>query len=331
MVLGLAIRREFLAQRSDPERLWVRFTPKGWPLRDGWMTDLRTAADPGRARASTRDSSVPEPGHLEALDDLLWLPAVEPTERSRRDRWIERAVEAGVPVLVQHSATEAIEPRAGVVPMLDLFETLASGDLDALPTTTGPATTEPGVVVWPLVAGWTDQAACVSEGLGALKARGFRTVVGVRVELTPIELRELADRVPPEGYERLFHAPPADRQEFARSVDGAGLDPFFERPLPAEPALLRRNRRLAAGLFRTGELWLAVERDELVGQAFFRAARWVDESPKDIEALALEGNLGIVEWLEPPIDGVIDELARNRDSTLLAELREEYLHGRSEG
>jgi len=320
MAVGLAIRREFLAQRSDPERLWVRYSPKGWPIVSGLSTDLAASPDPRRSRRTDRDPVLQEPAELRALDDLLWLPPVEPSDRARRDRWVASAIVAGVPVLVQRLPGERVEAQTGVIPILDLFGTLVSGEFGELEP---PA--EPGLAIWPLVAGWTDRPSFVSEGLAALRERGFLTVVGVRVELAPAQLRELADLVPPEGYERLFHAPPSDRRAFGRAVEVAGLCPFFERPLPGEPPILRRNRRLAGGLYRAGELWLAVDRDEVIGQAFFRAARWVDESSKDIQALALEGNLGIVDWIESPVEEVIVGLSGEDGAPLLQELREEYL------
>ena len=63
------------------------------------------------------------------------------------------------------------------------------------------------------------------------------------------------------------------------------------------------------------------------GQAFYRASRWVDREPHDVAALAREGNLGVIDWLDPADREVIDELVATGESSLLSELRHQYLDG----
>ena len=68
---------------------------------------------------------------------------------------------------------------------------------------------------------------------------------------------------------------PSER-EFARAARRHGLDPFLPRPLPRPPVLRIENRRIGGVLALIAELWLRLGRSEEQGQAFFRAARWID-------------------------------------------------------
>jgi len=74
-----------------------------------------------------------------------------------------------------------------------------------------------------------------------------------------------------------------------------------------------------------GELWLRLGRLESRGQAFYRAARWVDREGHDLMVLAREGNLGVVSWLDRESRDQVEEIAVNDRSTLLEELYREYL------
>jgi hypothetical protein len=103
------------------------------------------------------------------------------------------------------------------------------------------------------------------------------------------------------------------------------MEPWMARPLPTGPAGQVRNRRLAETLALIGELWLRLGRAEARGQAFYRAARWVDRESHDLVVLAREGNLGVVTWLDEDSRAVVEEFATEEESTLLRELRRQYL------
>ena len=85
------------------------------------------------------------------------------------------------------------------------------------------------------------------------------------------------------------------------------------------------TRLLAEELALIGELWFRLGRSESRGQGFYRAARWVDREAHDLTALAREGNLGVVSWLDIESRDLIQEIVANGSASLLAELREEYL------
>jgi len=317
------IRRGFYMQRSDPERLWIRFVPRRWPAASHWNTDLSPPGAPRRAaRAVEGFDRPPDARVLQVLDDLLWLPAVNAEARPVRDEWLLAGSQAGVPVLSVVGASEEVGAGLAVV---DLFQVLVSNEWSLL---ADRATAE--TAIWPLVGGWSDGPGIVDEGLRALRGAGFRTVVGVRAELDPRELRELGERVLPEGGERLFHAPPPDRRTFARAVVAASLNPWLDRPLPTGPPHVRRNRRLGGVLLRIAELSQTLGRPELEAQAYYRAARWIDDAAHDVSAVVAEGNLGIVQAIEPSVRLALEEYQRAGHSPLLQELEAEYLAEPSE-
>jgi hypothetical protein len=175
-----------------------------------------------------------------------------------------------------------------------------------------------------LIAGYTDDPEVWSEGLVRLAERGVASVQGIALELSPTERRRVVDVAGERGFEALFHGEAPAERSFAGAVHRSGLVGHFERPLPAGPARLRHNRRLAGTLAAAGDLWLRLERAEPQGQAFYRTARWVDREAHDLIALAREGNLSVVSWLDAASRSVIEEVARTGESTLVAELRREY-------
>jgi hypothetical protein len=202
----------------------------------------------------------------------------------------------------------------------DLLPALVAGDMDALAEL--PADSN---VIWPLIAGLTDQPETVEAGLDRLAAVGVGYVRGLALVLQPATRRRLAELGGEAVFDRLFHGPPPAERLFAIQAAAVGLKPFVERPLPADSRALAHNRWLAGELAIIGELWLRIERSESRGQAFFRAARLIDEADRDIQVLCSEGNLGVLPWLEPPSREVIEELVANGRSSLREELEAEYL------
>jgi len=125
-------------------------------------------------------------------------------------------------------------------------------------------------------------------------------------------------------YAAFFHRPAAPLPPFWRALERSGLEPFLERPVPAEPRSLAVRRRVAGDLARAGDL-LLVTGDEVAAQGLLLAARRLDGEALDLEALVREGNLGVLEWLDQASAAAVREsLARGR-SRVLSELLARFL------
>lgn len=162
-------------------------------------------------------------------------------------------------------------------------------------------------VVWPLVAGWTDQPEVLASAMARLAAAGARRVAPRVLELAAPERRLLADRLQsawPEAFDALFHGgeTPPDARAVRDAAEAAGLEPRLPRPLPAPPLplRLRRARELAGRIIELGD----AAGDE--GPAYYRAARFLDRGEVDIDAAAREGNLGVLPWLEEPAKTAVE-------------------------
>ncbi len=317
---GASPAERFEEIRPEPRQLWIRFRPRRWPGAAGAWLDLGrqrlgAAADPADPAAA----GGPLPAPPEAPDDVVYLPPAAGALEADRRRLAERLVEAGAPVLFQLRPGE-VPPPAGAHGLWDPTETLFAGDPAPLSRVPAGAT-----ALWPLVPGVTDGDELVAAGLERLAAAGAERALAVVPELTPEERRALSSGE--ESYRALFHGARPSARRFARAAHRLGLEPFFERPLPVAPPRLASNRALAGHLARIADLWLALGRAESRGQAFFRAARWIDREGVDLAHLAAEGNLGVVAWLEPPTRELVEELAAEGTTGLYGELRREYLEG----
>ena len=311
-----------LEQSPDPNHCWVRFTPRNWPgARSLWL-DLFTR---GLGR-SDKGASEPSTGSLPmARDDVVYLPPVENTGIETRRELIEQAVAQTTPLLVQSLPGESpANPR--VTWVYDLLQVLVSREIEALATLPSGSS-----AVWPLIGGYTDDPGLWEEGLGLLAAAGVIQIQGINADLSPAERRRLVDEAGEEGFDRLFHGSPPSERAFASAVHRHGMTPFLDRPLPESPGRLRANRALAAQLALAGELWLRLGRAESRGQALYRASRWVDRESHDLVALAEDGNLGVVTWLDPASRQVVQELVDTGASSLLSELTGEYLEASPAG
>ncbi len=232
---------------------------------------------------------------------------------------------SGSVVLDQHRAGAASSPVAPALAVADLLVPLLEKDLAAF-----DAIAPGSLVLMPLLPGLSDDPASWSNLLARLAPRGPSAVLGVTPELAPLDRRRLVERLGEASFEAVHHgAPPAARlaRAFACSVAAAGLSPFWERPTLPVPPRAARNRELAAALATAGELWLALGRSEGEGEALLAAARHVDGSSLDLGALAREGQLALLAILSPLARQVVDQLVRNGRSSLLAELRAEFLAG----
>ncbi len=263
-----------------------------------------------------------------AVDDVLYLPAVSPSFASAREALVGEALAAGAPVVLQVLAGDELPLRgsktgvrtAELLVVIDLLDPLLRGDLPALERAPAGA-----AAAWPLVAGLTDDRALWADGCARLAAAGVQHAQALAVLLSPQDRRWLAERRPAASFDALFHRQPPAERAFDQVAQRHGLAPFPPRPLPRAPRVLRSNRRLAGTLATAAELWLRLGRPVGQGEALYRAARFADRSEHDLEALAREGNLGLLEWLDPLGQTVVKEIAGAGSSGLLAELRSEYL------
>ncbi|HEX6202550.1 MAG TPA: hypothetical protein VF100_06065 [Thermoanaerobaculia bacterium] len=334
------------ARAPEPGGLWIRYAPRGWPAPGGWWLDLAKGELVAPAGEGEPPAALPELAGG-PFDDVVWLPPVPPALRDERDRLAERLLAAGTPVLVQALAGERVG-AAGAAVVLDLTQVLLAaggvgggGGEDGEPADEGSgggrhaeaatrvesaAAARATAAVWPLIPGLTDGPDLVAAGLDALAATGVAAVQPVTPRLAPADRRRLAEGAGDEAFDRLFHGGEPDERAFARAVAARGLAFFLPRPLPRPPLAGAANRRIAADLAVAGELWLRLGRAPSQAQAFFRAARWADETGYDLPALAREGNLGVVAAVDAASRALIEEAAASgREPSLVAQLRAAYV------
>lgn len=350
------------AQLPEPARFWIRFAPRSWPAPAGLRLDLARAglapgvprpADAGDAgQAGLGDgagiaalTSFKLEGIAGPLDDLLYLPAVPPVGTAARDRLARGHLAAGTPVLVQltpgeETGLEREGEGTGATPIYDLLETLIERDLGRLSSLPAGST-----AVWPLVPGLTDDPGLWVEGCERLGAAGPRVVQAVTLQLDPADRRRLAERGDEAAFDALFHRveeqvegqvdgqvegltdvpSAAVERAFAQVAHSHGLTPFLPRPLPGPQVHGRDNRQLGGLLALAAELWLRLGRPVGQGQALYAAARQADRTQYDLRALAREGNLAVLGWLDPLGRAAVEEWARAGVVPLLDELLSEYL------
>lgn len=339
------------------DRLWIRYAPRPRDWREvappgelRWL-DLASGelagaggpagpgeGSPGQGGGGAVRAALPEG----PFDDVLYLPPVARTHAAARDAAARSHAAEGTPVLVQVLAEDAVSEALvadGVVVVRDLFEPLLAGDLEALsvPVPGSPGRSAEIVALWPLVPGLTDAPDLVDEGCRRLVAAGFETVQGVAPDLPAAQRRQLYERVAPgEGVDEaagageddplfhlLFHGPGADLRAFARAAHRNGLRPFLRRLLP-RPPLGGAPEREAAGLLATaGEVAFRLGQVGR-GQAHLRAARWIDRTAYDLRALARDGNLPVLHWLDPDSRRIVHEWAQTGGSESVRGIVSEY-------
>jgi hypothetical protein len=302
--------------RPDLGHCWVRYAYRPWPGSPDLWLDLLSR---GLGQRAIRRQDSPEPLDLGPLDDVIYLPPVADSESGFRQELAERLVAGGAPVLLQSiPGTDAGSGK--MTPVFDVLDAVATGQLFKLDLVPSGA-----AVIWPLIRGYSDDRSQIDGGLQRLADAGATHVQGVVADLSPADRRRVVDVAGEEGFEELFHGPPPSERLFAAAVHRSGMNPFLPRPSPAAPSRLVNNRRVAGILASIGELWLRLGRTESRGQAFYRAARWVDDDHHDVVAMAREGNLGVVTWLGEESRQVIQESATRHTAQLLEELQQEYL------
>ena len=304
------------SQIPDSRHFWVRHMWRPWPGPQGLWVDLSRLALGGTSGPDRIDPSDPN----ESLSDVLYLPPVEPENEEVRAQLGESLTERGTPVIYQVLAGNGPGPNS-TISVLDPLSALLRGESDLL-----AAAPPGGGVIWPLLAGYTDDRGIWERVLAGFADSGVGFVQGIALELSPGEKRRIVEVGGTDGFEALFHGAPVSERAFASAVERSGLSPYLERPLPQGPPALVGNRELAGVLCSIGELWQSLGRIESRGQELLAAARRIDRDKHDISALAREGNLDVVDWLGEQSRSIIRETVRDGRSSLLEELRREFVH-----
>ena len=153
----------------------------------------------------------------------------------------------------------------------------------------------------PLVPGWTATPEAIEEAVRAAAADGAGFLAPVpladdgQVRRIAVEAASAASPEAAEGiFERIHHGGSADElsQAHERLRDEcvrAGLV-----TVPPRPVGLRESARNAAASGRLEERAQAVRGDEHRAALLHAAARWIDESGRDLVAIVREGNFGKV-------------------------------------
>lgn len=318
---------QILAQRPEVARFWIGRRFRNWQLSPMLWTNL-----------ATRSIGVPGTGgELPALEgdrsQLLYVPPVDPelaSVRSPRQAWL---ADSKFSMLVQAIPGDPFAPPETATVVYDLLLILLDGDLDRIETLPSGAT-----VVWPLIAGMSDDPILWREGCGRLQAAGVQCAQALRPDLDGRDRRCLAAELEARGrsdFDALFHRSAPSERDFAAVADRFGLAPFMRRPLLPVEKRRARNHRVAETLSLTAEIWLGLERSEAQAQLLFQAARWAEETSVDVRALGREGNLEILDWLRPPASTVVEEWASSGTSATFDALLAEYLgrvgQGESDG
>lgn len=322
------------SQLPEPARFWIRYVPRPrllerhWPAPPGPWLDLSRGRLMGLELLGGPSSADPPPlpdFASEPLDDVLYLPPVAPERTGERDALVHLHRSRGTPVIVQVTADEATgladrETAAGVHPVVDLTSALLSDRLELLDEL-APAS----AVAWPLLPGLTDHRNLQEDACARLAAAGVEVLGGVVPELRPKDKRHLIEHFGDHLFDSLFHGDPPRLRDLARRAHAHGLAPFLERPVPRRPMLGIGNRRLAGWLALAAELEERLGRSPEKTQVLFRAARESDRTTYDLEALARDGNLGVLDWLSPEARRIVEEGLAGETPQRVRSLLEEYL------
>jgi hypothetical protein len=310
------------SQAPEPGRFWIRYVPKPWePPERSWVNlATGTLGEMGGARHAAPLQWAPWADS--PLDDVLYLPPVPSGLAAARDELARDRLVGGTPVLIQlfPGETTTVPPASGASFVFDLLQALLERNLEALRSLPSEAN-----AVWPLLPGLTDDPTFWEPGCRELAAARVRCVQALTPALTPADRRRLAEQQGgEEAFDALFHRQPPSERDFARVAHRHGLEPFVIRPLPQSPRHGGGNRRIGGALALAGEIWLRLGRPVETGQAFYRDARWVDRASHDLEALAREGNLGVLP-ISPTSRQIAAECAAVGESETVARLLAEYV------
>jgi hypothetical protein len=302
---------------SEPSRFWIAYSPRSWRSCNRPFTDLANMRLGGFGRShSERDLPDLE---TDDVEDLLYLPPVDPDLAAARDDLARKLLDQGVALLVQLRPGEKTEVK-GVTIVFDLIEPLLRGEVQQINELEAGSQ-----VVWPLISGLTDHPESWEEGLELLRSRQVGVVQALVPELSPPVRRQLAERYGDQAFDALFHGDTPSERRFAQAVSALGLGIFINRPLTGLSLRQQSNRQIAAKLALAGELWHRMEKPIAAGQGLLRAARGAESSQHDLAALVRENNLKVMDWLDVPSFDMIRQLVRDDRSSLLEILSAEYL------
>jgi hypothetical protein len=329
--LVTALLRE---QAADPWRCWIRHAPLRWPGPEAPWVDLASG---------TLGSGDGEPEVLAAMQgprlaDVLYLPPVAASLAAARDRLAAHHAARGTPVLVQllpADARPADAAAGGVVVLWDLLApalALATGGaLQAIETVQLPGARPGDVAVFPLVPGVIDDGHLAAVA-AALASSGVTVLQPLPLELDGRDRRALGEAVAEAigevdseatseaSYLRLFHGGTPSPLPVARAAVRHGLLPLLPRPLPRPPLVGAGNLRIAGVLTACGELCLLLGEPETRAQTLLRAGRFAEREGRELAALAREGNLAVLPWLEGEALQVAAEVAGGAEARLWRQL-----------
>jgi len=310
-----AVAGALLRERPpDPWHGWVRHAPARWPGPRGPWIDLAAGALGESAGGPELLAALEGP----RLEDLLYLPPVPPELAVARDRLAARHAARGTPVLVQLLPGDPPPsvPSAGIVVVWDLLA-VALGDRGAVALDgVGGAG-----ALWPLAPGLADETRLEAVA-SSVAAAGLAALLGVPVELSGRDRRDLGESMSEERYLRLFHGDAPSAAPLARAAARHGLLPLLPRPLPRPPLRGAGNLRAAELLASCAELSLLLGEPESRAQALLRAARFAEREAHDLAALARDGNLGVLPWLDGEARELVAEVAAGGEPRLWRQLLE---------
>ncbi len=312
---GVPVAALLREQAPEPGRCWIRHSPLHWPGPARPWLDLAG----GCLGASDGEPELLAALLATRLDDLLYLPPVAAEHATARDRLAARHASRGTPVLVQLQPGDPLPlETSGLVVVWDLLPVTLAGErgVDVL----SPSSLAGGAAAaWPLVAGLGD--AGQREAIAAmLVAAGVGALVGVPLDLSGRDRRALGETMSEERYLRLFHGEAPSPAALAMTAARHGLEPLLRRPLPRPPLVGAGNLRVAAALAGCAELAMLLDEPEGRVQTLLRAARFAERAPRDLTALAREGNLGVLPWLEGEARQVAAEAAAGSEPRLWGQL-----------
>ncbi len=306
------------SQRPEVSRFWISRRFRAWSGHVDWWTDLAT-----RTVRSAGEGERALPAAPTGIDGLVYVPPVASELARHRQRLVGELTAMGATVLLQLQAGDVAIDGPGVECVYDLLPSLLGDSLDALGEPAPCAT-----AVWPLIPGLSDQTSRWREGCRLLAGAGVACVQAMAPILEGRVRRALASELEKRDstlFQAIFHGRTPSERAFASVADQFGLCPFYARPLVDDGSRQYRNRRIAELLGVGAETWLGLDRTESIGQNLFRAARWAEETSIDVRALALEGNLEILEWLVEPAASIVKEWSDKGSSATLESLVREYL------
>jgi hypothetical protein len=258
---------------------------------------------------------------------VLYLPPVPVSLAAARDRLAAHHAARGTPVLVQllpgDARPSSSAAAAGLVIVWDLLAWALAGSEPPAPPVQLASAHAGDAAILPLLPGAGDRERL--EALAAsLAAAGVTVLQGLPLELTGRDRRGLTDSLGESmseaSYLRLFHGEPPSPLSLARAAARHGLLPLLPRPLPRAPLRGAANLRVAGALAACGELCLLLGEPESRAQALLRAARFAEREGRDLAALARDGNLAVLPWLEGEALQVATEVAGGAEAGLWPQL-----------